>query len=508
MPLKSLLLTTAIVSIAGAAHAENALPLAQPAPIILAQASADENADAAEVDPERLRRRLENAREALQAAEASGKGVKRAQRRVERLEARLNEIAAGEAKPPAPAAESAAPAAEAAAPAAEATPPAAEAAAPAAETAPPAAEAAAPSDTPAQPQAAEAPPRGQTAAPKAAAGSAEKETRRERRARRKKDDAPAAESAPAAPAPASDTASTTAGGTAPPKADATAPAKVEIVVKSEDRVVERTADDRIIIRHDDRRRFGRNAEVTRRAGRNGREITTVRRPNGAEVVTIRDRNGEIIRRVRTTRNGREVVLIDNRDERRAERQDRRRKRNYELELGPLRVTIPRENYVVESRRASRDQIREALVAPPVERVERAYDLDEVRYNKRLRDKIRRVDVDTVTFEFGSAEIPRDQVREMNGLGEAIANVLRDDPDQVFLIEGHTDAVGTDLQNLELSDRRAESVAIVLSEYFDIPPENMITQGYGEEFLKVPTLDAERANRRVAVRPISRLLRGG
>ncbi len=79
------------------------------------------------------------------------------------------------------------------------------------------------------------------------------------------------------------------------------------------------------------------------------------------------------------------------------------------------------------------------------------------------------------------------------------------PDEIFLIEGHTDAVGSDIDNLTLSDRRAEEVAIILTETFGVPPENLVTQGYGEEFLKIPTLRAERANRRVAVRRITPLL---
>ena len=58
----------------------------------------------------------------------------------------------------------------------------------------------------------------------------------------------------------------------------------------------------------------------------------------------------------------------------------------------------------------------------------------------------------------------------------------------------------------LSDRRAESVALALAEYFDVPPENLVTQGYGESDLKVPTQEANRENRRVVVRNITPLLR--
>jgi len=49
------------------------------------------------------------------------------------------------------------------------------------------------------------------------------------------------------------------------------------------------------------------------------------------------------------------------------------------------------------------------------------------------------------------------------------------------------------------------VAKALTEYFDVPPENLVVQGYGESELLVPTGSDERANRRVAVRIITALL---
>ncbi|MCZ7675646.1 MAG: OmpA family protein [Roseovarius sp.] len=74
-----------------------------------------------------------------------------------------------------------------------------------------------------------------------------------------------------------------------------------------------------------------------------------------------------------------------------------------------------------------------------------------------------------------------------------------------MVEGHTDAVGRASYNLALSDRRAESVALALTEYFDVPPENMVVQGYGESNLKVLTPGPERENRRATVRRITPLL---
>jgi outer membrane protein OmpA-like peptidoglycan-associated protein len=85
------------------------------------------------------------------------------------------------------------------------------------------------------------------------------------------------------------------------------------------------------------------------------------------------------------------------------------------------------------------------------------------------------------------------------------NIIDDNPRAVFLVEGHTDAVGNAGYNLSLSDRRAETVALALTEYFGVPPQNLVTQGYGETDLKVPVLTDERANRRASVRNITRLL---
>ena len=70
-------------------------------------------------------------------------------------------------------------------------------------------------------------------------------------------------------------------------------------------------------------------------------------------------------------------------------------------------------------------------------------------------------------------------------------LLEQNPAETFLIEGHTDAVGSDLSNLALSDQRAESVAYALTRVYGIPAENLATQGYGERYLKVNTQAAER-----------------
>jgi outer membrane protein OmpA-like peptidoglycan-associated protein len=115
-------------------------------------------------------------------------------------------------------------------------------------------------------------------------------------------------------------------------------------------------------------------------------------------------------------------------------------------------------------------------------------------------------LDAVTFDTDSAELSQDQVRALDSMGRALAEMIEENPDEVFLVEGHTDAVGPDIYNLALSDRRAETVATLLSVQYDVPAENLVAIGFGEQDLKVPTLGPSRENRRVEVRRITPLLR--
>ncbi|MGT2480883.1 OmpA family protein [Methylobacterium oryzae CBMB20] len=112
------------------------------------------------------------------------------------------------------------------------------------------------------------------------------------------------------------------------------------------------------------------------------------------------------------------------------------------------------------------------------------------------------------FDTGSFTVTPDQAARLSVIAAAINKAIRANPQEVFLIEGYTDAVGSDIDNLSLSDRRAQSVATVLTQQFQVPPENPTTQGYGEQYLKVNTQGPSRENRRVTVRRITPLLQQG
>ena len=94
-----------------------------------------------------------------------------------------------------------------------------------------------------------------------------------------------------------------------------------------------------------------------------------------------------------------------------------------------------------------------------------------------------IDLNTINFETGSWEIPPDQAAKLQSIADGLNRAIQRNPREVFLIEGHTDAVGNDVDNLSLSDRRAESAAELLTQQFGVPAENLTSQGYGAQYLQ-------------------------
>ncbi len=259
-----------------------------------------------------------------------------------------------------------------------------------------------------------------------------------------------------------------------------------------------------IIRHDPSDRFRLNAQAVNVSTRGNITVTAVVQPGGFQVVTETDVNGRLLRRIRRDASGREVILIDNSFEPRGPGIA-----GFVLDLRPPVVTIAPQLYVRDVGPATTlVDISATLMAPPVMAIERRYALDEILYNEPLRARMPRIDIDTVNFETGSWEIAADQADRLAFVAQGVLAAIKRNPGEMFLVEGYTDAVGNDVDNLSLSDHRAESVAVMLTSQFGVPAENLTTQGYGKQFLKVPTPGPERANRRVAVRRITPLLNGG
>ena len=265
--------------------------------------------------------------------------------------------------------------------------------------------------------------------------------------------------------------------------------KVEL--NSGDRVVVRRGDTYTIIKDDDALLRQPGARIRTETFTDGSTRSTVLREDGSRIVTIRDAEMRVLRRVHVAPDGYETMLIDD-----------------TVAYQPVdvrRLPKPRPRPVLTSAdddaalRAALDQTTDAG---------RRFSLAQVRDIAEVRALAPEIDLTAITFASGSAAIRPDQARALSGLGKLIQAYVRDNPREVFLIEGHTDAVGSAAYNLALSDRRAESVALALTEYFAVPPENMVVQGYGERFLKVNSQGDEQANRRTAVRRITGLLGQG
>jgi outer membrane protein OmpA-like peptidoglycan-associated protein len=183
--------------------------------------------------------------------------------------------------------------------------------------------------------------------------------------------------------------------------------------------------------------------------------------------------------------------------------EERRRREVDLEGRDREIVInvrpePSDEIDVFAAEADDEQIEDVLVAAPRERVQRRYQVEEVANDVNLRRSIPRVEVDTIRFGTAEAIVREEEVSKLDRIGSVLERILRGHPREVFLIEGHTDAVGSDVYNLGLSRARAEAVKQALTTYYNIPPENLKTVGLGERFLKVPTYESEVENRRVSI----------
>ncbi|WP_291869154.1 OmpA family protein, partial [Bradyrhizobium sp.] len=274
------------------------------------------------------------------------------------------------------------------------------------------------------------------------------------------------------------------------------------IIREPGRIIIQDPSGRSFIRHNevDRFRYGARDIQTRQVGNETRTI--VIRPDGTQIITVNDRSGQLLRRIRRDPRGREIIIIDN------SYRGPRGFGGFYVDLAPPVLRIPQDRYIVEADEASPELLYDTMIAPPVERIERRYSLDEIRYSPSVRQRMPSIDLNSINFETGSWEIPPDQASKLQAIADGLNRAIAANPRAVFLIEGHTDAVGSDVDNLSLSDRRAESAATLLTQQFNVPAENLTSQGYGEQYLKEPTDGPSIVNRRVTIRNITPLLNGG
>lgn len=99
----------------------------------------------------------------------------------------------------------------------------------------------------------------------------------------------------------------------------------------------------------------------------------------------------------------------------------------------------------------------------------------------------------ILFDFNSDSLRPDSFPDLLQIARALQSPELDS--QRFVVAGHTDGVGSAAYNLDLSQRRAESVRGFLIAT-GIAPERLIPVGFGFERLKLPADPRADENRRV------------
>lgn len=102
----------------------------------------------------------------------------------------------------------------------------------------------------------------------------------------------------------------------------------------------------------------------------------------------------------------------------------------------------------------------------------------------------------IQFDYNSAEISQASLPAVQELGKALS-----DPslkDATFVVAGHTDGIGSDGFNQDLSERRADTIKRYLVDKYGLPGKDLVTVGYGKTRLKDTANPADPVNRRVQV----------
>ncbi len=102
----------------------------------------------------------------------------------------------------------------------------------------------------------------------------------------------------------------------------------------------------------------------------------------------------------------------------------------------------------------------------------------------------------IHFDYNSADISKGSTQAVQELGKALSNASL--KGSTFVVAGHTDAVGGEAYNQDLSERRADTIKKYLIDKYGIAGANLVTVGYGKDKPKDPNAPMDPANRRVQV----------
>ena len=102
----------------------------------------------------------------------------------------------------------------------------------------------------------------------------------------------------------------------------------------------------------------------------------------------------------------------------------------------------------------------------------------------------------INFNANSVTIKSTQLDQLRQMAE----LMKTYPDTTAVIEGHTDSRGSATKNLEISQRRAQSIKKYFANTFGIAPERITAEGFGDTrpIASNATSEGRRKNRRVLV----------
>jgi outer membrane protein OmpA-like peptidoglycan-associated protein len=158
-------------------------------------------------------------------------------------------------------------------------------------------------------------------------------------------------------------------------------------------------------------------------------------------------------------------------------------------------TFGHEKYIIEIK--SEDYIGTADTIYPLSHPGTSINKDYT-LSKKPSDEI--ILLDNLIFDLGESEIKPESFDEL----DALANLMKTNPDMIIQLEGHTDFRGGRSKNLKLSQERVKQVKNYLI-HGGIMPDRILTKAYGgsNPLSWENTEEASRLNRRVEVRIIRR-----
>lgn len=124
---------------------------------------------------------------------------------------------------------------------------------------------------------------------------------------------------------------------------------------------------------------------------------------------------------------------------------------------------------------------------------------EIARNRQLLEELKRqnlearetergviVNLPDVLFDFGRADLTSDARVKVQSMSQVLNNQAQG---RRVSVEGHTDSIGSDAFNQQLSERRAENVAMAL-ENSGVSPNRITTKGYGKRYPVAPNTNPD------------------